>query len=88
MSRPEAGWSWLDSVAPPADDAEEVEMARRAIRVFSSADGEALLEHLKAITLERCLGPEAGPEALRDMEGRRRLVLHLMALIRRGRAES
>lgn len=65
-----------------------MEAARRAVRVFSSADGEALLDHLKEITLERCLGPEAGAEALRDMEGRRWLVLHLMALIRRGRAES
>lgn len=88
MSRPDAGWSWLDSASPPSVDEAGMETARRAVRVFSSADGAALLEHLREITVERCLGPEAGPDTLRDMEGRRRLVLYLMALIRRGRAES
>lgn len=87
MASPEPGWAWLERVDGASfDDDDGLALARRAARVFSGADGDALLQHLKDITVERCLGPESGAEALRDMEGRRRLVLHLMALIRRGRA--
>lgn len=56
-------------------------------RVFRGADGERALRTLRAATLDRALGPDASDAALRDLEGRRRLVAWILALVERGRAE-
>jgi hypothetical protein len=37
------------------------------------------------MTLERALGPDASDAALRQLEGQRRLVLTMRALVNRGR---
>jgi len=88
MSRPEpAGWGWFDPPSPSSGGQSGRDMARLAARLFSSGDGEALLRHLREMTLDRCLGPDAGDSALRHLEGQRHLVLHLLALLARGRAE-
>ena len=94
MLPPEAGWPWL--AAPAGEHAgehagerggEEMSvLARRAARLFATPDGEAVLGHLKEMTLDRCLSPEAGDGTLRHLEGQRHLVVHLLGLIRRGRA--
>ncbi|WP_404383576.1 hypothetical protein [Caenispirillum salinarum] len=55
-------------------------------RVFSGSDGARALEHLRALTLDRALGPESSPDALRHLEGQRCLVRHILALVARGRA--
>lgn len=86
MSRPESGWSWLDSPAGLHGDEAALLLARQAARLLATADGEAVLHHLKSMTIDRCLGPEAGDTALRHLEGQRHLVLHLLALAARGRA--
>lgn len=81
------GWDGLDPGAggagPPAepDDAAQV-----FARVFRGDDGRRALGVLRALTLDRALGPDAPPEALRHLEGQRALVLHLLALVERGRA--
>jgi len=86
MDSPETGWDGLaPSFAPPdGDDAARL-LARQTARLFASPDGVALLAHLRAITLDRCLGPESSPSALRHLEGQRHLVLHLLSLAARGR---
>jgi hypothetical protein len=87
MPRSETGWGWFDP--PPSQSAGQsgLDLARQAARVFGSGDGEALLGHLRDMTLDRCLGPDAGDSALRHLEGQRHLVLHLLGLVARGRAE-
>ncbi len=61
------------------------EIARAAARCFGSEDGRTLLAHLRAITVERACGPQVSDAALRDLEGQRRLVHRLIALVDRGR---
>lgn len=76
--------------AGPGDPGEPGEpdlrdIARAAARCFGTDDGRRLLAHLRAITLERACGPQVSDAALRDLEGQRRLVRRLTALIDRGR---
>ena len=87
MFSPDTGWDWFSSPPPPGAEESGLDLARAAARVFASGDGEALLQHLVAMTLRRCLGPESGARALRHLEGQRHLVLHLQSLIASGRAE-
>lgn len=82
---------------PPGDDlhgdpfesnprgADLRDIARAAARCFGTEDGRTLLAHLRAITIERVCGPHLSEAALRDLEGQRRLVHRLTALIDRGR---
>ncbi len=87
MSRPDvAGWGWFEPPLSPAATDPAADLARQAARVFASGDGEAVLGHLREMTLTRCLGPESGDAALRHLEGQRHLVLHLLALVARGQA--
>lgn len=88
MSRAESGWAWLDGPAGRHGDPALDVLARQTARLLATPDGEAVLDHLKAMTIDRCLGPEAGDAALRHLEGQRHLVLHLLALAARGRAEA
>ncbi|WP_188261016.1 hypothetical protein [Azospirillum tabaci] len=77
------GWDWLDGVSPaevvPAGDP-----APSFARCFAGPDGARVLATLKAMTLERTLGPDASDAALRDLEGQRRLVALILALAARG----
>jgi hypothetical protein len=86
MSGAESGWTWLDQPPARAHGDDDLLLARQAARLFATPDGEALLQHLKSMTLDRCLGPESGDNALRHLEGQRHLVLHLLALAARGRS--
>lgn len=80
------GWSWLEPApASPVGDDDRLQLARAFARAFSGSEGEWVLGHLKALTLDRCLGPEASDGALRALEGQRQLVLHILSLVARGR---
>lgn len=85
MSRPESGWAWLENPGGLQSDQAAQLLGLQAARLFATPDGEAILGHLKSMTIDRCLGPEAGDNALRHLEGQRHLVLHLLALAARGR---
>lgn len=61
------------------------ELASVFVRTFRGEDGTRALAHLKALTLERHLGPEASIAQLRHLEGQRHLVNHILSLVRRGR---
>lgn len=54
-------------------------------RCFRGQDGELVLEHLRAITIGRVLGPNVSDNMLRHHEGQRQLVSHIGILIERGR---
>lgn len=84
------GWDGLDPGAggdgrPAAPADADGETALLFARVFRGEDGARALAHLRAMTLDRALGPEASPEALRHLEGQRCLIRHLLALVTRGR---
>jgi len=77
------GWAWL-SAAPTAAGGDD--LAAAFARCFTGADGVRVLHHLRAVTTERSLGPDAPEAALRHLEGQRQLVQAIHALVARGRA--
>ncbi|MEK7246751.1 MAG: hypothetical protein AAB223_12110 [Pseudomonadota bacterium] len=83
MSASENAWPW--ETEPRADDTQDT-LARAVARVFAGADGKQLARYLRALTLERALGPDAPVAQLRHLEGQRQLVRHILALAERGRA--
>lgn len=64
---------------------EPAAIAKSAATCFSGTHGRQLLQYLRAITVERTLGPAADDTHLRHLEGQRQLVQHIAALIDRGR---
>ncbi|MCE2510388.1 MAG: hypothetical protein J4G10_05360 [Alphaproteobacteria bacterium] len=82
----DTGWHWFDGTNPSDETDKDVlrETAEACARVFRSPDGQAVLQHLTALTLGRHLGPNASDATLRHLEGQRQLVGHLIAMIERG----
>ncbi|WP_448192714.1 Bbp19 family protein [Azospirillum sp. sgz301742] len=77
------GWAWFaDPAAPSSEDP-----APSFARCFGGADGARVLGVLRAMTVERTLGPDASDAALRHLEGQRQLVATILALVARGRGE-
>lgn len=60
------------------------ELAHAFARCFSSDDGKRVLQHLRALTLERVVAPSAPNAVLRHVEGQRQLVAYIGALVARG----
>lgn len=56
----------------PSDD-----VMKAYARCFSGRDGQLVLEHLHQITLFRVTDPTMDPDALRQLEGQRQLVLFM-----------
>ncbi len=54
-------------------------------RAFATHDGAMVLEHLRKITIERTLGPNASDAELRTLEGQRSLVHQIETMISRGK---
>ena len=54
-------------------------------RTFGTASGAVVLEHLRKITIERSLGPNASESELRSVEAQRALVHKIEQLVLRGR---
>lgn len=83
------GWRWFGGgdAAPvgESDGEDDRDRAAAFARCFATPDGVRVLDALRAMTLERALGPEANDAALRHLEGQRQLVATIRALIRRGR---
>lgn len=72
-----------DGVARPAD--EETRLNQLAATVFRGADGEALLDYLRSITITAVCGPEISANALFHREGMRFLVGIIEQRIKLGR---
>ena len=56
-------------------------------RCFGTPAGQMVLDHLRKITIERTLGPNASDNELRWAESQRALVRQIEALIARGRGD-
>ena len=78
-----AEWPWSTDTEAPAT----VDPAPSFARCFSGPDGARVLGVLRAMTVERVLGPDASDAALRHLEGQRALVATILALAARGRGE-
>ncbi|MCW2245351.1 hypothetical protein M2352_000942 [Azospirillum fermentarium] len=76
-------WPWEAPSAPAAGAAPAQDAASFA-RCFSTPDGVRVLAVLRALTLDRALGPDAPEPMLRHMEGQRHLVATILALAARG----
>jgi hypothetical protein len=61
------------------------DIERAFARLFSTADGQAVLSHLQAITFQRALGAGSTDQQLRYLEGQRAMVASILRLIDRGR---
>lgn len=93
-AKPSRGWSWFEREAASETETRaaggDLPDPGRALRMayarcFSSAEGEQVLKHLRAITLERAMGPGVPSDTLRHIEGQRQLVSYIAALTARGR---
>lgn len=49
-------------------------ISKNYARIFSTPSGRAVLAHLRKITIERVLGPNATESQLRSLESQRALV--------------
>lgn len=54
-------------------------------RTFATTSGKEVLKHLRKITIERVLGPNATDAELRSLEAQRSLVHQIENLIERGK---
>ena len=61
------------------------EIEKHYARVFNSNDVCAVLAHLRKITIERVLGPNATEAELRGLEAQRALVHQIEQLSERGK---
>ena len=89
MSSANQGWDWFDAdrsgaEAPLSGAAGEAELATAFARCFVTADGRQVLDHLRRLTVERALGPQASEALLRYVEGQRQMVLYIEALVAKG----
>lgn len=83
------GWDWFSGITEPAAepdllDPARIDLAGQFARCFTNGDGQAVLDHLQAITLRRVLTPAATDHELRHLEGQRHLVTYVSALVARG----
>ena len=67
----------------PGDD-----IAACFARCFGTGNGARVLAHLRGLTLDRALGPNATDAQLRHLEGQRALLCIILALVARGRSGS
>lgn len=61
------------------------EIEQNYARTFSTTSGSAVLAHLRKITIERVLGPNASDSELRGLEAQRSLVHQIENMIQRGK---
>lgn len=89
LSDDKDGWAWFatDNNQGVGETLPDIgkELTQNYARCFSTVDGQKVLTHLRAITLNRALGPKSKSSLLRHLEGQRQLVSFVEAQINRGR---
>ena len=86
MEDAESGWDWFqDRNRSTATDAfepnQEAELSKCFVRCFGTAEGMKVLRHLRALTVERTVGPHATESLLRYLEGQRQIVLYIESVV-------
>lgn len=89
MTAEDLGWGWFDADEKRRNEPrkDEQELLRIFGKCFRGSHGDQALEHLRAITLGRALGPHCSDELLRHVEGQRQLVAYITSLVKRAHAE-
>jgi hypothetical protein len=64
------------------------DIERTCARVFSSADGQKVLNYLQVLAFHRVYGAESAPEQLHYAEGGRAMIANILRLIEKGRNAS
>lgn len=77
-------WPFAAETPPDTHADPDDALAGAFARCLAGADGRRVLDHLRARTLQRALGPDAPEAALRHLEGQRALVAQILALVARG----
>ena len=80
------GWGWFEADRPDAGADADAELCRCFARCFAGPDGEAILDHLRRVILDRRCPPSASDAELRHLEGQRFAVAYVRQLVERGRA--
>lgn len=75
-------WEDLDNHKKP--EAKPDEFAELCARVFTSRDGEKVLEMLRTMTIEADLPQGRGENALWELEGQRKLVRRIQRATQKG----
>ncbi len=80
------GWEWFqgDPTLKNKGTYGDQTIKHAFARCFSSREGQEVLAHLKTLTLERTLGPNASDSILRHLEGQRQLVAYIDNQIKQG----
>ena len=89
MYTSDSGWAWFEAVHEVAETEEvslgiEPDLLRAYARFLRTENGRRIMRHLRAITVERVLGPNASEATLRHLEGQRQLVNYIGILAERG----
>ncbi|MEM9469622.1 MAG: hypothetical protein AAF988_05610 [Pseudomonadota bacterium] len=69
----------------PTVKTEQKDMERVFTRLFSTEDGQKVLNYLQILAFQRAYGPNASDTLLRYSEGQRSLVATILRMIERGR---
>jgi phage terminase large subunit-like protein len=85
----DSGWAWFDVPPPDAINREHAsgitaDLLSAYVRTFRSEAGCQVMRHLRAITVDRVIGPDASDALLRHLEGQRQLVNYIANLAERG----
>lgn len=85
----DSGWSWFDVTPQETKDQERpsaitADLLDAYVRTFRSEAGCQVMRHLRAITMDRVVGPDASDAILRHLEGQRQLVNYIASLAERG----
>ena len=89
MPKHKSGWAWFDVTPQETINRERTsviteDLLNSYVRIFESEAGHQVMQHLRAITTDRILGPDASDALLRHLEGQRQLVNYIANLVERG----
>lgn len=85
----DSGWAWFDVAPQETKELERplgitADLLNAYVRTFRSEAGRQVVQHLRAITTDRVIGPDASDALLRHLEGQRQLVNYIANLAERG----
>lgn len=89
MQGVDSGWGWFDANSKEDKggiiiSGVDPDLLNAYVRTFQNNNGKYVLSHLRNITSNRVLGPNASDSILRHLEGQRQLVQYIISLVERG----
>ena len=89
MYASDSGWAWFEVGSEVAETEEPrpgiaPDLLLAYARFLRTENGRRIIRHLRAITVDRVLGPDVSEAMLRHLEGQRQLVNYIGVLAERG----